>query len=318
MKVFPRWLVVCVTWIDYSLCLPLLAYLPRRWTRPLETLRGWINWRADFDWRTLSLGHGYIRAATERGMARVVQQTGRPASATELCQLTRQRFICTSREELDSWRLKRIDYARLPHHIAGLEHLLTARDQGVGVILAKAHSDSLYIGLALLARAGLTVNLMGTKVIFDSRVPPGIKKHYEQKAEALNYLLAPGKLVFIEDSISFFVKALRRGEIVVIASDGPSSSPDRATPVNFLGEQLLMSSGLEFLAHMTNSPISFYECHEQDHQHFQLRISKPLYLKEGGLQQSYYEMEQSLKANPGRWWAADQYANYIRAASGPL
>ena len=180
MKVFPRWLVVCVTWIDYSLCLPLLAYLPRRWTRPLETLRGWINWRADFDWRTLSLGHGYIRAATERGMARVVQQTGRPASATELCQLTRQRFICTSREELDSWRLKRIDYARLPHHIAGLEHLLTARDQGVGVILAKAHSDSLYIGLALLARAGLTVNLMGTKVIFDPRVPPGIKKHYEQ------------------------------------------------------------------------------------------------------------------------------------------
>ena len=183
--------------------------------------------------------------------------------------------------------------------------------------MAKAHSDSLYIGLALLARAGLTVNLMGTRVIFDPRVPSAIYNHYLQKSNAINQILAPGRLVFIEDGILFFVKALRRGEIVVIASDGPSSTPERATPVQFLGELLMMSSGLEFLARTTQSPIAFYDCQEKPGQQFDIHISQPLLLENDGLQQSYREMEKSLMAHPGSWWAADQYVNYIHADAAP-
>ena len=71
MKQFPRWLSRGVARLDYGLVLPLLARLPRWLARPLWILRGCINYAMDWDWRTLSLGHGYVREATQHAMAQL-------------------------------------------------------------------------------------------------------------------------------------------------------------------------------------------------------------------------------------------------------
>ena len=308
---FAPWLPRLVARVDYGLALPLLARLPRGLSLPLARLRGRVNWWFDFDWRTLSLGHRYVKMATLQGMEAVGQLRSPPADARQVELLARQRYACAAREEVDSWRLPRLDFGRLHCEIIGLEHLQQARRDGQGVVLAKAHYDALYIALGILARQeGLVVNLMGTRVIFDPRIPPPIRRHYERKAQSLNQVLSPGRLAFFEDGMSFFVRALRRGEIVAMASDGTSTSPERAHPVDFLGRRLRMASGLEFLARATDSPIAFFTCRELSGQRFQIVISKPLRLEEGGLQAAYDAMQQALLQAPGAWWGADQYRDY--------
>ena len=119
---------------------------------------------------------------------------------------------------------------------------------------------------------------------------------------------------FVPDSALGYVEQVRTqwlpGEIVAMASDGTSTSPERAHPVNFLGRRLRMASGLEFLARATDSPIAFFTCRELSGQRFQIVISKPLRLEEGGLQAAYDALQQALLQAPGAWWGADQYREY--------
>jgi predicted LPLAT superfamily acyltransferase len=298
--------------LDYGWLLPLLARLPQPLAWPLVVLRGCINYVFDFDWRTLSLGHGYVRPATHNAMAQLVQLAGSKASPRLL---TLRRYLCTSREEVDSWRLSRLDYQNLPHRIQGLEPLLAAQARGQGVVLLTAHFDSLYIGLALLARAGLRVHLMATRITSDPRVPAAITEHYVRKTAALDTLLAPGQVVTFENNMRFFIRALRQGDAVVMACDGVSTSTERADPVQFLGGQQLMASGPQFLAKTTNAAIALFSCYQAKDGTFQIELTAPLGLAEDGLQRAFTALEAQLLAAPWRWWGADQMRSYIQAPS---
>lgn len=309
----PDWLPPFLARLDYGLAVPFLARLPRAISRPLVALRGRIHCLFDIDWRTLSLRRRYIKPATMQGIQALVRLRGEGADTGLVQRLVRQRYVCAALEEVDSLRLNSMDFDRLQCEFVGLEHLLAAQARGQGVVLAKGHHDAIYIGLGALAHAGVVLHLMATRVVFDARVPKAIQTHYAAKWVGLNRMLAPGRLAFIEDGMAFFVKALRRGEVVAMACDGPSSTPQRATPVRFLGRRLLMSSGLEFLARTTGSPIAFYYCQELPGQRFRIVITPPTLLENGGLQAVYDALERILLEQPGRWWAADQYAGYIDA-----
>lgn len=310
MKQFPRWLARGVAQLDYGLAVPLLAWLPRWLARPLWILRGCINYAMDWDWRTLSLGHGYVREATQHAMGQLRAQAG----AHDLPRrLTLRRFVCMSREEVEAIRLTRLDRTTIKARITGLEHLLKARDRQQGVVLLTAHFDSLYVGLAALAQAGLRVNLMSTRLTDDATVPPAISRHFATKIAALNRLLAPAQVVHVEGSMRFFVNALRKGEIVVIACDGPSTSQDRSQPVDFLGARRLMASGPQFLAKAGNAPLALYTCKEGPMGQYAVEITEPTSLEGGGLQRAYTALEGHLLTDPWRWWAADLYRTYVGA-----
>jgi lauroyl/myristoyl acyltransferase len=310
LKQFPRWLSRGVARLDYGLVLPLLARLPRWLARPLWLLRGCINYAMDWDWRTLSLGHGYVREATQHAMAQLRLQAPEGSLPRRL---TLRRFLCMSREEVEAVRLNRLDRKTIQARITGLEPLLKARDNQQGVVLLTAHFDSLYVGLAALAEAGLTVNLMATRLTDDAMVPPAISRHFATKAVALNRLLAPGRVMHFEDSLRVFVSALRRGEIVVIACDGPSTSQDRSQPVDFLGARRLMASGPQFLAKAGHAPLALYTCQEGPSGHFTVEVTEPVTLDNGGLQQAYAALERHLLSHPWQWWAADLYRTYVPA-----
>ena len=295
---------------DYGWAVPALARLPRPLARPLWMLRGLVNAAMDWDWRTLSLGHGYVRRSTMLAMRAIrAHATQRLPPAPWL---TLRRYLCASREEVDCWRLQRFDAARVRVH--GLEPVLRARDQGRGLVLMTGHFDSLYVGLAALARAGLRVNVMSSAITQQDAVPPAIRRHHQRKIDALNALLAPARVAHFEDGLGFFVRALRRGEVVLIACDGPSTSDKRAAEVDFLGARRPMAPGPQALAELADAPLAMYCCRETHPGRFEVEISEPHTLAEDGLQRAYAVFERQLLAEPWRWWAADLYPTYQAAA----
>lgn len=304
-----KWFWRGLAWLDYAVLLPTLARIPVWISRPISAFRGLINAIFDWDWRTLSLGHGYVRNGTYRSM-KMMSQLSRQDQW--IWWLTLRRYICMSREEVDSCRLNKIDYSNVQHRFQGLQHLIQAREEKTGVVLMTAHFDSLYIGLVLLARAGICVNLMSTRITDDPQVPSAISRHFAQKRASLNALLSPGKVVHYEDSIQFFIKALRRGEIVVIACDNPATSAERSQPVRFMGHDRLMAAGPLFLAQTAKSPVALYTCKEIEGAHFEIEITKPELIERGGLQQVYSALEARLLAQPWRWWSADLLSTYSR------
>lgn len=272
-----------------------------------------MNFLLDWDWRTFSLEHGYVRGATFRAMCALMRPTSKLPHPFFLTLL---RFVCMSREEVDCLRLSALDYSTVNYRISGLEYLQQAQRDGTGVILVTAHFDSLYIGLVLLARAGLKINLMSTRITDDPSVPSAISKHFRTKVSSLNRLLSPGQVRNYEDNMHFFVKALRRGEIVVIAGDGPSTASGRSHAVNFLGRERHMSAGPQFLAESTNSLLASYTNQLSSDGKFDISISVPTRLDEGGLQSTYSALEAQILMQPWRWWAADLMQAY--AAGSPL
>lgn len=300
---FPRW----VAEYDYGILLPFIARMPPWLARPCWTARGVINFVFDWDWRTFSLERGYVRQATIQAMQLLSKLAARRASPVWL---TVRRFVCLSREEVDCHRLLDLNYDNIKNRIAGLDFLLDAQQRGQGVVLITAHFDSLYIGLALLAKSGLRVNLMSTRLTEDPVLPPAVRAHFALKITSLNELLSPGKVVHSEDNIHFFVKALRRGEIVVIAGDGPSTATDRSLAVPFLGKRRLMAAGPQFLAERTGSFVSLYTCQLTSDQFFDISISPPTLPSKGGIELAYSLMETQLLNEPWRWWAADITAAY--------
>lgn len=307
---FPRWLCRGVAWLDYGLVLPALARLPRALAWPLLVVRGAVNFAFDWDWRTLALGHGYVRSATLEAMRQLVTLSG---SRQSPLWLTLKRYVCASREEVDCWRLHRLDYGRVAHSIEGLEGLLQARARGQGVVLLTAHFDSLYVGLALLARAGARIHLMATRITSDPQVPPAITRHFDHKIDTLDSLLAPARVARFEDGMRFFVRALQQGDAVMMACDGVGTSTDRPSPVQFLGAPRLMASGPQFLADKTGALVALFSCHQDSTGVFRVRVSEPVALADGGLQRAYGLLEEQLLAMPWRWWAADQMRNYVAA-----
>jgi lauroyl/myristoyl acyltransferase len=228
-------------YLDYRVFLRLMAVLPRWLALPFVWLRGGLNFLFDADWRTLSLGQQYVRTATQKTMQAWHQKQTHPTTYWQQpTWLTLRRYLHTSIEEYDATHLKQVCDTS-PFHIDGLEWLKQAQAQKIGVVLVHAHFDSLYPGLIFLAQQGLRVNLVSTRLMFDQRVCAGASQHFAHKMAQLNQALAPGGVFHVEENLLFFTRALKNGEIVVIAGDGPASSPSRATEVSFWGDQQWIS-----------------------------------------------------------------------------
>lgn len=224
--------------------------------------------------------------------------------------LTLRRFVRSSWEEYDSKRLARIDYGSIIWHGRGMNKILEAVRSGQGVVLLTGHFDSLYVGLMLLANQGVTVNLMSSKIVNDPRVPKAISNHFERKIAAMAAHFCPGKVLHFEDGMKHFVDALKRGEVLVIACDGPSTSANRGSVVNFLGGNHIMAAGPEFFARKACALISMYTCVRDSDGSFQVDFSEPIAPDQDGMQLAFNDLDQRIRAEPWRWWAADLYRTY--------
>ncbi len=311
MKLRPQWLCQLIARFDYGLVLPILAKLhPALAKWPLR-LRGLINWAFDLEWRTITLRHGYIRAATLQAMRDIAKLNGAGSPRW----WTLRRFVCASREECDALRLQSTDFDRMKWKAQGLNKVVEATRNGQGVVLLTGHFDSLYMGLMVLAKQGVVVNLMSSKIMEDERVPTQIRNLFASKIGAMDQQFAPGRVLHFEDGMKPFIDGLKRGEVLVIACDAPSVTPGRASAVDFLGRRFLMAPGPEFFATKTQALVSFYSCVQQDDLSFEIECSALHSLADGGLQKAFDCLDMKIRKAPWRWWAADLYRTFPEAAT---
>lgn len=294
--------------VDYALLARWIGRLPGALAPAAIVLRGTLNFALDLDWRTLALRQRFVRERTRQAMARLRDLAG--ADWRPLPMVWR-RFLCSAREEYDIARLGAEAELRVDHAIAGLEALESAAREGRGVLLLTAHYDSLYVGLAILARRGWVLNLMSTRLVESDALPAPVRAFWHRKLEALRRHLRPGRVVHAEDGLRGFVHALRRGEVVVMACDGPAVSAHHATVVDFLGARHAMSGGIDFLAEKAAPLIALYSCVRDRDGTYRISISQPLDRSAGGIQRAYAELERRILAEPWRWWAADLLHDYL-------
>ena len=303
----PKWLCNFIAHVDYGIALPLIARLPPGTAKWFVRLRGIVNFVFDLEWRTLALRHGYVRGATVRTM-RAISELTQSQSSPWL--LTLRRFVRASWEEYDAQRLCRIDYKNVAWHDHGLDKILDTVQSGKGVVLLTGHFDSLYVGLMILARQGVRVNLMSSNIVDDPRVPAMISGHFGRKISAMARQFYPGKVIHFEDGMKHFVDVLKRGEVLVIACDGPPPTAGRGSVVRFLGGDYTMAIGPEFFARKTGALISMYSCVREADEQFRIDFSEPIAVDDDGLQLAFNVLDAKIRAEPWRWWAADMYQNY--------
>jgi lauroyl/myristoyl acyltransferase len=224
--------------------------------------------------------------------------------------LTLKRFVRVSWEEYDAQRLPFFDISSVQWHGHGMERIQKTIKSGKGVVLLTGHFDSLYIGLMILAKQGVIVNLMSSKIVEDVRIPKSIQNLFKRKISAMSDQFSPGRVIHFENGMKPFVDVLKRAEVLVIACDGPATDGGRGSLVRFLGGDYFMSFGPKFFAQQTGALISMYTCIREDDQHFRIDFSEPTAIEENGLQLAFDVLDKKIRAEPWRWWASDMFQNY--------
>jgi lauroyl/myristoyl acyltransferase len=301
--------------IDYNTFLPIISKMPLPVGQRLAQARGWIHGLIDYDWRSQAVKQYFVRDATKQAMQALMPDAGKK---TQLIN-TLRRFVHNSREEWESYlfRNEKVMSSIFENsHIEGLEPLIAAR--GKGLVLLTCHLDSFCMGIALMGMGGLRINAMTTSAFFDPRVPPVIQTFFRKKIQGMEMHMQGGKLKDHETSLSYFYKALSRGESVVIQADIPAAPHADATIVPFLGGMHRMSVGAQRLALKTNSLVAAYVCLQHGVGKYKVLCLPPKNIDpacpEKSLAPFYQFLETHIRQFPDRWLAADLFRVYENVA----
>ncbi len=304
-----------VQFLDYGLFLPAIARLPMRAGFVLAAARGGVHFLLDLDWRSISLRRGFVRRRTLNAMKRLRPHGGEWTWWVK----TLQRFVANSREEYEASLLGRRDMTFLldSARVEGIEPLLEAQRSGVGVVLLTPHFDSYITGIALMGMLGLRINAMTTKVTAHASVFPSIQRYWVEKFRGMARYMNGGEILFYENNMRFFYKALKRGEALVIGGDLPPPSPRSWLDVNFLGKRRKMANGPLRIAQKTGSLICPFACEYKRPGVYHLVCSPPVDSRDGlaaGTVDGMYEVFNNLiEKKPERWWASDLMTTYSDA-----
>lgn len=258
----------------------------------------------DREWRSISLGQRYIRTATDHAMKQIMPDL----TATEIANLTRQRFEENSREEFEAYLLIKDRIGELSFSIHGLKSVLEQSNQGRGVVLLTMHFDSFILGTVCLGMSGLIVNVMTSDIVENPLVDGCVRRFFYRKYRGMERSLHGGRAVHVEQDIQFFYKALLNGECVVVLADLPAKDNDQRIWMRFLECERAFLSGAFRLAQRTGSALAGFVCQWEGMDKYLVTLSEcipPDELNEGSYRQVYAFLEAHIRRKPERWLAAD-------------
>lgn len=294
-----------ITWCEYSLFLPFLARLPLRLGYRLAAWRGKMNWAFDREWRSIAVGHPYIRGATGRAINQILPDL--PASGIEM--MTRRRFEGFSREEFEAQLLMKKRVGKLHFMVRGIEGVQQQLARGRGMVLLTPHFDSFILGMVFLGMSGLTVNVMTSDVVENPRVDRCVRRFFFRKYRCMETYLQGGKALHVEQDLRFFYRALLAGESVVILADLPTPTPgDHPMWLRFLGRERSFLSGAFRLARRTGSAVAGFVCRWEGAGNYTVTLGEcipPDGVTHESYQRTYNFLESAIRSNPERWFAAD-------------
>ena len=295
--------------LDFGYILPLMARLPLPMGQALSTARGLLNVTMDYEWRSLAIRFNYIRERTYRAMCMM-----RPDAGERFWRKTTiQRFIHNSRDEWQAYLYDLPVMERICRQsvVEGIDDLLKYQSKGRGLVMVSCHFDG-FMGMALLGMKGLCVNALTTAAgNEDPRIHPAVRTYLKNKYRKLEYRMN-GKIVYQEENMPFFYKALERGETVVLFGDVPGSKSNVFIP--FLNARFKMPLGAWHLAVKTHSLISACVCVHEGVGRYRVICLPPAEIDPGSpllaLQPIYTFLENNIRNMPERWIAADLLPAY--------
>lgn len=301
--------------IDYGFCLPAMAKTPLFIGERLAKIRGILNFFSDYDWRSMALGHRYVRKGTYQAMCMLMPDAGRRTWINA----TLRRFISYSREEWEACLFPKghRDHMQTIFNrstIEGLNTLLEIQQKGRGIVLLTCHFDSFLMGAVLLGMHGLRINILTSSVVEDSRVHPAVQAFFANKYRGIELYLRGGRMVHFETGLRFFYRALERGEAVVILADLPAGSKKTEVIVPFLGATRRMAPGSWRMAKKTNSALGAFVClHDGPGKYRVLsyldkdqRLTDPVSV----MTPIYEFLGQQIRLYPERWLASELLPKY--------
>ena len=295
--------------IDYRFLLPAMARMPLTLGEYLCRLRGLILGVFDYEWRSVAIGHRYIRGSTLRAMEMIRQDSRKRQRVWAAL----KRFMFNSREHWEGCLFESAVMSRIARNssVQGMETLLAHQRKGRGIVMVSCHFDGFLLGIVLFGMNGLRTNLLTSTVIDDPRVHPDVSLHFNRKFRAIESLTG-GRCVHHELDRSFFPKALRNGETVVTLGDVPGSKSNVFIP--FLGTRLRMPLGAWQMARSTGSLIGAFVCLHRKPGHYRIYCLTPGEVDPDGPLQTlapiYAFLENWIRRYPERWFAADLLPSY--------
>jgi lauroyl/myristoyl acyltransferase len=296
----------------FRVVLPLAARLPLALGAGIATLRGRRDAQMDRDWRSLSLRHPYVKAATTRAL----EELSGAGSPQTLEQVVTQRFVTASLEE---WQAHLIMAGRAPQlrmDLEGIDPALLRTRATPGTVWMTAHFDSVMLGIVHMGLAGASFNLMTSTVVEDERIPHSIQRYYVRKYAAMARYFNGGRALQAERHLKSFYAGVREGRSAVVLVDAPALKKEEGLLLEFLGKPRYMAPGAVRLAEFTGAPMGAFLCIQVSPDHYRLVVHPPITPGPGGYpaaaQQLYDFMSRHIMQQPGRWWAADLLPTMIR------
>ncbi|MBZ0092097.1 MAG: hypothetical protein K8F27_07745 [Sulfuricellaceae bacterium] len=312
MKGRLHWLIQRVILeVGFRLILPLAARLPfcagERWAVWL----GRLNYARDLDWRTVAVRIQHVAERSAKAMSLLLPDM----SANTVRECVKERFISASREE---WEAHLIMAGRAPStacEFEGLEQLQAHADAHTGVVLLTVHFDSVLMGVVQLGLAGIKLHLMTSSIVEDVRVLPVVRRYFKNKYHAMEQHLNGGRILHFETHLKHFYAAVKNGESIVLLSDAPAASWDKALPIRFGGAVRAFVPGAVRIAESLKAPMAAFVCLHESPGRYRVVVSPVQYPEPGkylaAAQDMYRFLESYIQTYPGRWWAADLLPGFL-------
>ncbi|MCP4691008.1 MAG: lysophospholipid acyltransferase family protein [Desulfobacterales bacterium] len=290
--------------IDFRLLLPMMARAPLPLGETLSRLRGAAQAALDYDWRSMALRHRYVRARTREAMAIISPGWSGP----RLAAATLRRFMHNSREEWQACLFERevMEEINRRSTVEGVDELLKIQESGRGLVMVSCHFDSFCMGMVLMGMKGLRVNVINTSIVEDPRIHPAVRTFFKRKYGAMEARMN-GKMVYYQEDMPFFYKALERGRTVALMGDIPGSKTTFHIP--FLGRVFKMPLGAWLMAKKTGSALGAFMCLHESPGRYRVFCLPPRDIDPEDpvrtMTPVYAFLEKWIRRSPERWVSSD-------------
>lgn len=240
-------------------------------------------------------------AAVRQGLLKVFPELGDQTGRLEA--IVRQHFQMMARDTLDCFAMPRFtaDNCRSLIRVEGADALISARDCGRGVILVISHFGRFFMLGPGLNFQGIEFGMLTTMP--DERHPsydPVDRWYISTKLRNTQEFTRGSWITTVHDPRRIY-RALRSGEIILIALDGNETISHKRLDFPFLDGQLSLPEGIVRIAAKTGAKLVYAAAFDRD-PGVEIRLKT---LPDDPLEAMYGAvalLENDLTDHPAQWW----------------
>ncbi len=277
-------------WLRHKLLFPFLATLPSSVAYRLANLIGKRDAKNDVS-----------RQPLIDGMTQLFPEQAQKTAwlETQIC----RHFQMMARDMLDCFRMPKFTREKNSEELRvnNVEKLIEARDSGRGVIMIISHFSRFFMLGPGLKFSGVQFGMLTTMVDDSHPYYDAVDRWYISTKLHNTQMFSRGSWITTADDPRKIFRALKSGEIILIALDGNETSSPKRLSFPFCGGELSLPEGIVRIAEKTGARLIYAGTSDRgrgvditlhslpDNPHEALRTAVGI-------------LEQELQKNPWQWW----------------